>query len=104
MISSGSSPSTGKRLWAQSMMVGKKSRGSSEARMLTICERGIRISRTCISLTQMAPSMMPRVSPSIMSLSRMERIRSSSSSRDPGVEVKNWPTRSNQLRLVPLSE
>ncbi len=104
MISSGSSPSTGKREWAQSMMVGRKSRGSSEPRMLTICERGMRISRTCISDTQIAPSIMPRVSPSMTSLSRMERIRPSNSSRDPGVEVKNWPTRSNQLRPLALSE
>src|SRR5690606_35005472 len=90
------SPITGKRECAASMTEGRNSRGVWAALMVLICDRGIMMSRTCISATCKAPSMIASASTTRTSLRWASRSSSSSSWRLRGSWTKAWVSLSSQ--------
>src|SRR5207302_3532708 len=94
---------TGKRECAVAITCGMNLSGVSLTSIMSICERGTMISRTCISETCSAPSIIDRASPSRRFLSNAECRSLSSCSRSSGSRMSSAESRSSSEGLFDSS-
>src|SRR5215510_3170421 len=88
---------TGKRECAVEMTCGMNFSTGSLMSMKSTCARGTMMSRTCISETVSAPSMIESASASSRLREYAERSRSTSCSRSPGSRISSDDRRSSRL-------
>src|SRR5256885_6402596 len=94
---------TGKRECAVAITCGMNLSGVSLTSIMSICERGTMMSRTCISETCSAPSIIDRASPSRRFLSKAECSSLSSCSRSSGSRMSRAESRSSSEGLFDSS-
>jgi hypothetical protein len=95
MTSSRFSPVTGKRECAVSIALAVMAVAESATGITSICARGIMMSRTCMSETASAPSMMERASASSRLRSKAECSSAISCSRSSGSRISSAERRSS---------
>src|SRR5216117_2634604 len=94
---------TGKRECAVAITCGMNLSGVSLMSIMSICARGTMMSRTCISETCKAPSIIDRASPSRRFLSKAECSSLSSCSRSSGSRMSSAESRSSSEGLLDSS-
>src|SRR6266480_373016 len=94
---------TGKRECAVAITCGMNLSGVSLTSIMSICARGTMMSRTCISETCRAPSIIDRASPSRRFLSKAECSSLSSCSRSSGSRISSAERRSSSEGLFDSS-
>src|SRR5437879_3399513 len=94
---------TGKRECAVAITCGMNLSGVSLTSIMSICARGTMMSRTCISETCSAPSIIDRASPSRRFLSKAECSSLSSCSRSSGSRMSSAESRSSSEGLFDSS-